>query len=187
MAIVLKGLSVALLALISLQANRRLLSVALLFSSLGDVLLACGRNFFVAGLAAFLCAHLVYVGMFVRHRASVAAPSGKFGLPVLTMLYGLVFAAWLGPSLGALRVPVFCYIVAIVAMVATAGRANYRSGWVLTGAILFLISDSLLGAGRFKMEIPLGGLLVWTTYYAGQCGITLGVLWDADARAETPR
>lgn len=174
--IVLKGLSVTLLALIAFQANRRLLALGLLISSLGDVLLACGRDLFLGGLAAFLCAHLVYIVLFVRRRAGVAAAPAQLAFPAFLLVFGLAFGAWLAPALGALRVPVFCYIAAIVGMVAAASRANYGSRWVLAGAVLFLISDSLLGAGRFKTPIPLGGLLVWITYYAGQCGIMLGVL-----------
>ncbi len=174
--IVLKGLPVTLLALIALMANRRLLALALALSALGDVLLARGFNLFLAGLATFLCAHLVYIVLFVRHRASAAATRSQFAFPALVLVYGLTFGAWLAPSLGALQVPVFCYIAAIVAMVSTASRANYRRPWVLVGAILFLISDSLLGAGRFKTQVPLGSLLVWIAYYAGQCAITLGVL-----------
>lgn len=92
-------------------------------------------------LAAFLCAHLVYIVLFVRRRQSAAAPSAQFAFPALLLVYGLAFRAYLAPSLGALRVPVFCYIAAIVAMVAAASRANYRSPWVLSGAVLFLISD----------------------------------------------
>ena len=61
------------------------------------------------------------------------------------------------------------------------------SRWVLAGAVLFLISDSLLGAGRFKTQIPLRGFLVWTTYYAGQCAITLGVLSEPAARVAAAR
>jgi uncharacterized membrane protein YhhN len=175
-AIVVKGLSVTLLAMVALRADRRLLGFALLLSSLGDVLLACGRGFFLAGLAAFLCSHLVYIALFVRRRASMAAASGQYGFPALLLVYGVAFGAWLAPSLGGLRMPVFCYIAAIVGMVASASRANYGSRWVFRGAVLFLISDSLLGAGRFKTQIPLGGPLVWITYYAGQCDITLGVL-----------
>jgi uncharacterized membrane protein YhhN len=174
--IVLKGLSVSLLALVGLQANNGLLAAALLLSSLGDVLLAFGNNFFLAGLAVFLCAHLVYIVLFVRRRGSAAPPKGQWAFPAVLVLYGLAFGAWLAPGLGTLRIPVFCYIATIVAMVSAAGRANYRSRWVIVGAILFLISDSLLGAGRFKSPVPLGGLLVWTTYYAAQCAIALGVL-----------
>jgi uncharacterized membrane protein YhhN len=177
--IVLKGLCVTLLAVIAWQADQRLLALALQLCSLGDVLLARGIDWFVAGLAAFLCAHLVYIAVFVRQRARVAESPGRYAFTASVVAYGLAFGAWLAPSLGALRVPVFCYIAAITGMLATAGRAGYGRRWVLAGAVLFLISDSLLGAGRFKMQIPLGGLLVWTTYYAGQCAITLGVVGQA--------
>jgi uncharacterized membrane protein YhhN len=181
--IVLKGLSVTLLAVMALQAKHGLLAAALLLSSFGDVLLACGDRFFIGGLAAFLFSHLVYIVLFVRRRASLPGARGQFAFPALLVVFGLGFGEWLAPSLGALRVPVFCYIAAIIAMVATASRANYGSPWVLTGVVLFLISDSLLGAGRFKQPIPLGSLLVWTTYYAGQCGITLGILAEPSAGA----
>ena len=170
--VVLKGLSVSLLGVVALQARQWLLSLALLLSSLGDVVLACGREYFVAGLAAFLCAHVVYIALFVRRGTS----GGGLAFAACVAIFGLAFGAWLSPSLGALRVPVFCYIGAIVGMVASASRADYGNRWVLAGAILFLISDSLLGAGRFKTPIPLGGVLVWTTYYAAQCSIALGVM-----------
>ena len=185
--IVLKGLSVTVLAFIAIQADRRLLSLALLLSSTGDVLLGCGPRFFLSGLAAFLCSHLVYIVLFVRQRASLAAPPGRILFPVFLLIYGLAFGATLAPSLGALRVPVFGYISAIVAMVATAARAGYRSRWVLAGAVLFLVSDSLLGVNRFQTQIPLGGVLVWTTYYAGQCAITLGVLAEPAAGVAAAR
>ena len=172
--IVLKGLSVTLLALVALQADHRLLGLALLCSSAGDVLLAYGSRFFLGGLAAFLCAHLVYIALFVRRGPT----RGHYAFSVFLLVYGVAFGAWLGPGLGALRIPVFCYIAAIIAMVASAHRANYRTPWVLRGAILFLISDSLLGVNRFKTPIPFGGILVWITYYAGQCSITVGVLSD---------
>ncbi len=174
--VLLKGLTVSLLSLIAFQSKHRLLGTALILSSFGDILLAASPKLFVAGLAAFLCSHLVYIALFVRRRATLAAPSRQFAFPLCVAVYGLVFGAWLAPSLDALRVPVFCYIAAIVAMAATASRANYRSPWVLAGGTLFLVSDSLLGAGRFKSPIPFGGILVWTTYYAAQCAITLGVL-----------
>jgi uncharacterized membrane protein YhhN len=178
--IVLKGLSVTLLAAAAWGAGRLLLALALLLSSAGDVLLACGDRFFVPGLAAFLCAHLVYVAVFLHRGARPAPVLSRFALPLAVLLYGLAFGAWLAPSLGPLRLPVFCYIAAILAMVAAAYRANYRSRLVLLGALLFLLSDSLLGANRFKTAIPFAGFLIWTTYYAGQFALARGV-WSVPA------
>ncbi len=172
LSILCKGLSITLLACIAFASAHRLLALALLLSSCGDILLACGNAYFLGGLALFLCAHLVYLALFLRCRGALRTPA----LLVFLLLYGLVFGAWLAPSLGPLRVPVFCYIAAILAMAAAASQAAYPTRWVLLGALLFLVSDSLLGAGRFKSPLPLGGVLVWTTYYAAQCAIALGVL-----------
>jgi uncharacterized membrane protein YhhN len=168
----LKGACVTLLAVMAMLAGRRLLALALFLSSCGDVILALGSGYFLAGLSAFLCAHLVYIALFLKH----SGKRRRLVFPALLLLYGVVFGAWLAPSLGALRIPVFCYIAAILAMAAAAYRANHRSPLVLYGAILFLISDSLLGAARFKTPVPFSGILVWITYYCAQCAITIGEL-----------
>jgi hypothetical protein len=42
-----------------------------------------------------------------------------------------------------------------------------------SGAISFLISDSLLAIHKFKTPVRLRDYLVWVTDYAGQCGIAL--------------
>jgi len=178
--VILKGLSVTLLGVVALRASRAFLAAALLLSSVGDVLLELDRSYFLLGLAAFLTSHLLYTTLFVRHRAELSPASRQLVWPALLACYGVGFGIWLTPSLGELRVPVFCYIAALVAMVATSSRANYRSRWVFLGALLFLASDSLLGTGRFKLQIPGSGSLIWITYYLGQCAIALGVL------AETP-
>jgi uncharacterized membrane protein YhhN len=178
-----KGLSVTLLGLIALRERQSFLATALLLSSLGDVLLELGRSYFLLGLVAFLTSHLIYITLFIRHRARTKATARQWVIPALLAAYGLGLILWLAPSLDDMRAPVFCYVVALVTMVATASRANYRSRWVSLGALLFLISDSLLGAARFKLQIPWSGYVIWTTYYLGQCGVTLGVLDEARAPA----
>ena len=69
--IVLKGASVALLAVTALRSLPRndnfVLGAALALSSLGDVFLDLTPQRFIAGLASFLCAHLVYAALFVGH------------------------------------------------------------------------------------------------------------------------
>jgi uncharacterized membrane protein YhhN len=85
-------------------------------------------------------------------------------------------SAWIVPSVGALAVPVVLYICALTAMVSTAILARFRQRWVAVGAILFLVSDSLLAVHKFKEPVPLRDYLVWSTYYLGQCGIALGYL-----------
>jgi uncharacterized membrane protein YhhN len=61
-------------------------------------------------------------------------------------------------------------------MVISAILARFENPWVAVGAILFLISDSLLAVNKFKTPVPYRDFLVWSTYYAGQYGIAIGFL-----------
>lgn len=159
-----KAASVAALAV--LVRKYPLLALALFLGSIGDALLDYNPGFFVTGLIAFLLGHLVYTACFgAKLRFSIPA--------VLLVAYSATFVWWLWPSLGALRIPVMVYIAAITAMAISSLRIG---GWVSIGAILFVISDSLLAANRFKTAIPMRDYLVWLTYYGAQAGIALGYL-----------
>jgi alkylglycerol monooxygenase len=165
-----KGLSIATLAAIAWLSSERLISMALAASSVGDVLLDVGpQKLFVPGLLAFLTAHLLYTALFLQRKDRWR------WWAVLPFVYAAVFAAWLAPDLGALHVPVFVYIAVIAAMVGSS--FCLPATWMApAGAFLFLVSDSVLAAGRFKAPVPLGGFLVWGTYYAAQLLIARGML-----------
>lgn len=181
-----KGCAVAALALLAWRwrGERRdaaVLALGLAFSAVGDVLLDLDQRLFAAGLGAFLLAHLTYICLFVRNRNAakrIAAPRMAAVLAIL--VYSTALSVWIVPSVGALAVPVIFYICALTGMVSTAILARFRRPWVTVGAILFLISDSLLAIHKFKTPVPLHDYLVWITYYLGQCGIALGYLASAD-------
>ena len=170
-----KGLSIATLALIAWLAEGRLLALALAASSIGDVLLDVDpQSLFVPGLAAFLVAHLLYTALFVQHRHREISKPRRLAAGT-TVLYAAGFALWLSANLGPLSIPVGFYILVITAMVVSAVCAE-APRIVPTGAILFLISDSILAAGKFKTAIPLSAPLVWGSYYAAQFLITKGMI-----------
>ena len=181
---IIKGLSIAALAVLPWiskpVAQRRdagLLSAALVASSLGDVFLDVGPEpFFVPGLCAFLTAHLIYTVLFVRNRSRLRSIglSRRLGLSAV-LVYAVLFSLWLAPGLGPLKVPVVLYICAITAMIVSAlcSRFDWR---VPIGALLFLASDSLLAAGKFKASFTGRGYLVWATYYTAQYLIVTGAL-----------
>jgi uncharacterized membrane protein YhhN len=177
-----KGCAVGALALLALRSRgaRRdagLLALALAFSTAGDVLLDLNPRLSALGLGAFLLAHVAYICLFVRNRAAGLPLRSRFGAAVLVVLvYSAMLSAWIVPYVGALAVPVVLYICALTAMVSTAILARFRYPWVAVGAILFLVSDSLLAVHKFKEPVPLRDYLVWSTYYLGQCGIALGYL-----------
>ncbi len=60
----------------------------------------------------------------------------------------------------------------------SAAMARFSDPRILTGACLFILSDSLIAAGKFKMRIGYGESLVWITYYAAQLCITTGFLQE---------
>jgi uncharacterized membrane protein YhhN len=176
--VVVKGLSVGPLAVLAVVAGSPTLGAALAVSTLGDVLLDLDpQRLFVFGLGSFLVAHLIYTAVFVRNRQRPLAPGVSQMLPAgLVLLYSATVSAWLLPSLGMLVVPVAIYMCAITAMVLSAILARFSNPWVAVGAVLFLISDSLLAVNKFKTPVPFRDVLVWTTYYVGQFCIANGFL-----------
>jgi uncharacterized membrane protein YhhN len=182
-----KGCAVGALALLALQprGERRdaaLLALGLAFSTAGDVLLDLNPRMFTFGLAAFLLAHLTYICLFARNRTpGIRLQPPRIAVVILVLAYSAALSAWIVPSVGALAVPVVVYICALTAMVSSAILARFRQPWVAVGAVLFLISDSLLAIHKFKAPVPLRDYLVWSTYYLGQCGIALGYLASGEA------
>lgn len=155
-----------------------ILGTSLAFSSMGDMYLDMGSGaYFVQGLLSFLVAHFIYILLFVRNWRRPLRPSGsQMVISALVLLYSLFFAGWLSPDLGSYAKPVMLYLCTITAMVVTAIFAGFSRPWVWIGAILFLISDSIIAAEKFKMDVPLSEYLVWSTYYLGQYGIAIGFI-----------
>ena len=174
-----KAASVALLAVVAHRKGARGLAWALAFSALGDAVLEYSPNWFIGGLAAFLIAHIIYTVVFVRRWRGVRVSAGA----VAVVIYSCVFAAWLLPEVGTIVLPVAIYVAAITAMVASAFMARFSNRWVEIGAVLFLISDTVLAVDRFRMPVPLPDWIIWPSYYVGQYLITKGFL-KATERAE---
>ena len=179
-----KGLSVSPLAVIALRqlkgSNGVLLAGALLLSSLGDVFLALrGEQWFVYGLGSFLVAHLFYITLFVRNwpRPFVASLAHR-SVALLLLAFAVAMLAWLWPSLGEMRPAVAAYMCALTGMAVTATLAGFRSWWVVAGAALFMLSDSLIALGKFKSPVVYGDSIIWATYYAAQVLIALGFIGE---------
>lgn len=154
-----------------------LVVVGLCLSLVGDVALMFeGERWFLAGLIAFLAAHLWYIAAFlVRASASEASVGGAAAIVAAAIvgLYGAAFYAWLRPHLGAMRIPAFVYMTALAAMVWTAALAwsngpSPATRNALVGAALFLVSDTILAVDRFRRPVPGAPALVLATYYAAQ-------------------
>ena len=191
--VVIKALSMAPLAVMAFRVLSRIdrtspdgliLAAALMLSCAGDVFLYLSfRRYFVHALVAFLLAHVTYVVLFVRNRPRPLRPStGQLILAFVVLVYGLLMCSWLWTGLGRLAGPALAYAVAITAMVLSTILAGFSRPFVWIGALLFLISDSLIATGRFMVTVPLIGLLIWPTYYLGQYGIAIGFLREKTLR-----
>jgi uncharacterized membrane protein YhhN len=158
---------------VATNASFRLLVLAIVLSWAGDVALSFpGTLAFVVGLACFLAAHVVYIALFLRMPRAGRRP------PKWTIVYLVWYAGFillLGPHTGALLVPVALYGLVLAAM---AAASAWHGPLVAIGGALFLVSDSVLGLGRFLpgYDFALHDLLVMSTYLAAQGLIAAGVL-----------
>lgn len=159
-------------------------AAALAFSIAGDIaLLFEDRDplFFMAGLGSFLLAHLLYIIAFRRLAAANRPLPVRWPWIIATIVYLGILLYVLVPFLGALRVPVMVYAVVLCAMllsVAHAFRQLYaRPGIIcLSGALLFVISDSVLAINKFHTGFPLAGLVIMFTYAFAQYLLVMGAV-----------
>lgn len=180
--VIIKALSIAPLSVMAFRVLKTLdgliLSIALVFSCIGDVMLGLYREeFFIFGLLAFLVTHLFYTWIFLRNLPIASRLNRQKKVIILVlMLYSAAMVMWLWSGLGAMRIPAMVYLGAITVMCMTATMADFARPSVMLGAILFLLSDSLIAATKFKNPIPFSNYAIWITYYLGQYLITLGFL-----------
>lgn len=180
-----KTAATALLGVLAfIEGGPWLLVAALALGAAGDFFLSRdGEAAFLAGLSSFLAAHIAYVPLFL------AAGGGAEILTWQPWRLALVLLAILGAALlmrrlvpaaePRMRLPVAVYAAAILAMLLAA--ATVPSPIILIGAILFVLSDSLLAVGRFLLPADSprqrpAGAAVWVLYYLAQAAIALGFL-----------
>ena len=155
---------------------RRWITVGLAWSLLGDALLALPEDRFIAGLVAFLLAHVAYIAAYLG-RSRAPAP-GWLGVAALAVV-GILLALHRFGELGPMRLPVTIYALVIGVMLwrAAALAALDRSGrWALIGAVLFVASDAVLAWNRFVDHEPALRYLNILLYWAGQWGIAASVV-----------
>lgn len=155
-------------------AGKGLAVVGLLVSALADFAI---EYRFLLGLVIFLVAHLFYIGAFTR-----VDSRWRWARLAPVALWALLALPALARGAGDLRVPVVLYGVVIFVMIwraaAAAGpKPRWNAGGLgLMGALLFGISDTLLGYNRFVAPFPGSDVLVIGTYWAGQSLIALSFM-----------
>lgn len=167
---------------------RRWISLGLMFSLLGDVLLAWPGDLFVFGLGAFLIAHLAYLKAYLSDCRRLALLPLLLALGVGAVLLGILISQGLGPLL----VPVMVYGLAISAML---WRALARLGsdvptrsalLAAGGAVAFVFSDSVIGISRFVVAFEAAPYLIILSYWLGQWGIAASAFSQQSGERRNP-
>ncbi|MFW0715307.1 lysoplasmalogenase [Pedobacter sp. N23S346] len=158
----------------------------LIFSLAGDVFLMLqseNMSFFNYGLIAFLICHIFYIRAFTLDHKSNPDFRNPFFLwgagALIIFCMGLFF--YLQPYLGAWQFAILVYAIIITFMMIMAlnryGKVNLSSfQLILTGALFFLLSDSVLAIDKFSRPIPQAGVLIMVSYMLAQYLIVYGTV-----------
>ncbi len=161
--------------------ERRWLMPALLLSAVGDWLLAIPwwTMSFGLGLAAFLLAHLCFLGALVP-LARASRP--RLAAVVLMCLVSMSLLLWFWPHLirDKLTIPVTLYMIALTAMVCAALLADLPTIWTAVGAVCFAASDAMIAIGRFILYNDALAVPIWWLYAAAQVLITAGFFFGRE-------
>jgi uncharacterized membrane protein YhhN len=152
---------------------RALLGLGLVLSGIGDVLLALD-GLFVQGLVAFLLAQVTYTALFLMQ---FRWQTRRLPWAIMIIFYALVCTLFIVPEAGDMKVPVVAYMIAISLMAIAAGfRSDRRYLWGAMGALIFMISDTLIAVSRFVAPFEYSGIAVMATYYVAQALICMGII-----------
>jgi uncharacterized membrane protein YhhN len=168
------------LVLVKTNGNYELYSIfiitGLIFSLIGDIYLMLPDDKFFKGLVSFFVAHIFFVISFVIG----FGPYFDILLLIPAIVYAIVFLIKILPKTGELKIPVLLYSGMLVLFLWQAtGRFYYLADssalFTFTGAIMFVISDSILGYSKFIKKSHLSTLLIHVTYWGALTFFALSV------------
>lgn len=149
--------------------HARLVAAGLALSALGDLLLEL--DWFLGGMTAFAAAHVAYIAGFLavtrRPRLALLVPYAGWAVAMYALLRS---------GLGALEAPVAVYsgLLALMMWRAAAPVGTAPRRWpAAVGALLFGLSDLLIGIDRFRTPVPGARVWIMLLYWAGQGGIAM--------------
>ena len=165
-----KAIGIVLLGLYALAKRAWIAGLGLLFCAAGDVLL---ELVFVAGMGAFAIGHIFYIAAFAEWGRVLGLNKRDMPVAILVVLISIALLVWFLPGMGDLLIPGILYQIIITIMVASAFIVKAPM-LARLGAVLFMISDTLIALGLFTdMKAPPGS--VWITYAGAQIMIAWGM------------
>ncbi len=146
--------------------------LAMAFSFLGDVLLMDKNNLFLAGIAAFLGTQLIYIFILKKRLKKGRTLDLLISIVPFLIFYSLLITV-LQKNLGTLTIPVMVYGMAIsifgmAALLLYLQNKNFSTRMLLWGAILFIISDSMIALQKFHDARSWYPVAIMATYVMAQ-------------------
>lgn len=145
---------------------------ALFFSFWGDVLLLFNEQFFVFGLGCFLIAHIFYIKLCVEYINKTSFK--KLALVCFPfLLYLSSFFYVIKDGLDQMQFPLVVYGIVIcsfgiVALLNYIQNKSTDNLWLSLGAIIFIVSDSLIAINKFYAPSERYQFLIMITYIVAQ-------------------
>lgn len=165
--------------------GKKLMLTALFFSWVGDVFLlfeARQQLFFIFGLICFLTTHILYIIYFLSIRSEKISLLIKFPILILAVVaYGISLVGLLFPHLGGLKIPVMAYAAVICTMLLSSLHVFNKvirpvNVLYISGALFFVLSDSLLAVNKFYQAFEYAGMFIMFTYCLAQYLIIIGFI-----------
>ena len=166
--------------------SKKILLGALLFSWIGDVILLfanIAEIYFILGLVAFLLSHVIYIILFNKqNKPDIPKNKGIFFIGLIAIvIYLAAMLTVLLPKLGDLQLPVIVYALTISTMLlyAFSGYLIWKkpaNTYIFIGAIIFVLSDSILAMDKFYEPIYKNSFFIMLTYLMAQYLIVIGIL-----------
>ena len=149
---------------------------ALIFCLAGDVFLMLPRNAFIPGLASFAVGQILFTASFLA--AGIEMSLLLVGLIVLVPAAFVLARRFIGAlrlrEMNELVVPVSVYLVVISAM---AVMSIASGSWLaVAGAVIFMVSDSLIAETRFVQPKQWHSVGIMVTYHLALAGLTLSLV-----------
>lgn len=144
--------------------------IALIFCAIGDYTL----QWFIIGLISFLIGHVFYIRAFLTTK-EVATP---LWAKVVLIVYGVVMLIWIGGTLiQKNEIILACAVAIYMFVILTMGWTSFRAGskYAVAGAVLFIISDSILAINKFVINVDFSHQLIMLTYYSAQLLMALSI------------
>ena len=185
------ALPAIILTLGSIGLLPRFMTMGFLFCAVGDVMGVIGS--FEGQMGGFTFAHIYFISQFVKDIRKSTLHSSSFILHLIVVILLCLFPIVIAfikiiPAINDLPIRLGCIVYALL-LCGTFGtsilrffscssplRGELERGFVVLGALLFLISDFILSWNKFTSHISHASLYIMITYYGALFFLFIGTL-----------